>query len=269
MTLQHPVQVIFDNLTHILEHALPASKESNAPCDCCGRNSAVFGNKIHAVKDSYKTDCMHCSACESFNVSDIDIMGVESVRRGGNKVGHKFGMMSGSGCVVTASGHVVLFTPPGTYIKLPPALLSQFNVVECTIGGQLEYLNKTSLDYPLVYIQNFGRKTYSLIQGLRWSLSRKALVVCTDDGNDSTQEAVNTIDLDKLIEINEIRQVLPKKIWTDFKTAMQRLSRGDDTPEVFTEKFKKLNSDELLKIYRLLPLDPHQRLAIISQLDKI
>lgn len=273
MTLPHPVQVVFDCLTHIVQHALPQPTQTNAACECCNRPSHLFGNQGYKGK-SYGLEHLHCAACESFNVSDVALMGVErnakTLEDGTvTGVGHKFGMLSGSGCIVTASGKSVLFTPPGTYKKLPPALLERLTVVECTIGGQLEFISKANFDYPLVYIQNFGRKTNDLIKGLRWSVSSKAIVVCSDDGNDSTKESANTIDLDKLLTINSIRQAIPKKFWTEFKTAVQRLSRGDDTPEVFTQTLKKLNRDELRKIYRLLPLDPHQRLAIISQVDNI
>lgn len=274
MPKQHPVQAVFKHLTSVLEHQLPEHVRHEGPCNCCGSPAENFDYKGYPGRDGYKTKYIHCAACESFNLSDIHIVGIERNRvehpdGSVTGVGHKFGMLSGSGCIVTASGRVVIFTPPGTYKKLPDSFLNRFEVLSCTIGGHIEYLSKAELDFPLVYIQNFGRKTKELINGLRWSHSRSAIVICTDDGNSSSSEQVNTIDLDSLITISVLKKKLPNAVWNSFVGAFRRLSYGVDTPEIFTQKMKKIDSEDLMKIYRLFPLDPHQRLAILLQVEKI
>lgn len=275
--LYEPVHHVFKHLTSIVLPVMPQSTASAGRCDCCGRNASQFGGEFFIGKDGYGTVYQHCAACESFNVGDIDILGIErneKILPDGTKIGvaHKFGMMSGSGCLVESDGSVTVFTPPGTYKKLPESFLTKFNVISCTAPEQIRHISQMELKFPLVYIANFGRKTTALITGLRYSYSRNRIVMCTDDGNESATEALNTFDLDAIMSIVAMKETVSNVLWNEFKRQVSLLASGSSSPAKFTSYIEKIPASamsSLLCIYRQLPIDPHQRLALLRQVEKI
>lgn len=270
----HPVQTVFLHLSHIVRHALPEAIHFEGKCSCCGRGAHEFDFEGYPGKDGYKVPYVNCAACESFNVGDINVLGIERgkvIHPDGSETGvsHKFGMLAGSGCLIDSAGKTVVFMPPGTYKKIPQSFLDKFTVIPCTTGQQITHINKMDLIFPVIYIQDFGKKTKSLIRGLRYSSSRSQIVVCTDEGNSSTNEAQNTFNLDALVEIATIRNSLKNTLWAEFRKQVYSLCFGSQTPLDFTAYMQKQNHDGLLAIYRLLPIDPHQRMAWLRLVDKV
>lgn len=264
----HPVQVIYDHLTHILSGVMGEAADSDEPCSYCRRSAAEYGGKSYRDKDSYGRMVNLCPACQSFGVTDIALMGIERYAAGNvnNPIGNKFGMMPGTGWVYEeATGKGVLLAPPGLYRKLPEAFLSQIDVVEMTLGGHIEFLfTKT---FPLIYINNFGRKTPDLIRGLAWSVTDSELVCCTDDGATSTTRVESLIDLRSAKQIIEAMSTLDKKDADVLTNAIKRLASGRITPADVTALVKE--RPVIAPVYRMFPVDPYARMNIMSVLNKI
>jgi hypothetical protein len=273
-SIMHPIQHVFTHLTSAVKHLLPAPTPIDGHCSCCGRAANEFGFEGYSGFDSYKMPYIHCAACESFVVGDIDTLGIErgkSQHADGSVTGvpHKFGMLAGSGTIIDHDGNTVVFMPPGTYTKMPPSFLKRFHVIACTTGQQITHINKMNLVFPVVYIQDFGKKTKALINGLRYSPSRSQLIICTDNGNSSTSEFLNTINLDVVVEIASIRKTLKNTLWNDFKRQIYLLCYGSQSPTEFTVFMQKETNKPLMAIYRNLPIDPHKRLELLRLVDKV
>lgn len=274
MLNNHPVKTLYEHVTHIVAHALPTPEHFDGKCSCCGRDAAEFDYHAYSGKDGYGVAYMHCQACEAFNVGDIEVMGIErneSVLADGTKAGvpHKFGMLAGSGVLIQSNGEVTVFTPPGTYKKLPGSFLSKFDVVECSAFKQIALIAQMDLAFPLLYIQDFGKKTRQLITGLRYSLNEKAVIVCTDNGNTSITEFQNTLNLKVVAEIVSLADSMTLSIFKAFKTQLAALSLGGRTPEYFSEWMRDKGTDDMMQIFKLLPKDPHLRLSIMDMVNKI
>lgn len=270
MNLPSPIDAVYKHLTSILSHRLCESTFTDLPCDCCKRPASEFNHACYRGIDCYGKTYQFCAGCESFNLTDISIMGIERNEKtlpSGEKTGvsHRFGMMAGSGAIITATGRVLFFSPPGTYKKLPKSFLERFDVIETTENKQLSAFNDPTLDYPLIYIQNFGKKTPALISGLRWSYSRSAVVICTDNGNPSTEIAKNTINIDLISAALAMAKKLKNS--NAFKMNVRALCSGAKSPLEFTDYLNK--NPECIAIFRLLPLDPHLRLSILSRMDSL
>lgn len=273
MLEKHPVETLYEHLTHILEHALPPFEHFDGACSCCGREAKEFNYEAYSGKE-YGVTYRHCKACELFKVTDIEVMGIErseKVLADGTKtgVGHKFGMFAGTGALIQADGTVTLFTPPGTYKKLPESLLSRFDVKECSEYKQIVMVAAMELAYPVLYVKNFGKKTRQLVTGLRYSLNEQSVVACTDSGNCSTTISVNTLDLAAIREIVALAGPIPLSEFKGFKTKISALSYGGINPGQFTTWMRDKGTDAMLAIYRLLPKDPHVRLSWMDLVLKI
>lgn len=271
--LLHPVAVVFRHLTSIVSHMLPDPVETSSNCDCCGRPAADFEFKGYQGKNGYGVSYLHCNACESFNVGDVDVLGIDKnlkILPDGTKTGvsHKFGMFAGSGCIVDSAGKVVFFAPPGSYKKLPESFLEKFEVIQCTTGGQMMHLQAMDLSYPIIYIQDFGKKTKSLITGLRYSSSKNHIVICTDDGNTSFNQEHNTVDLSNILKLVSEVSGLKRSAWKEFRRQISLLSYGGSSPEDFT-KYMSKQEPQVLTIYRLLPIDPHQRISMLRLVESM
>lgn len=130
-----------------------------------------------------------------FFVSAPDVLGIENPKK--STTSQKFGMWSGVGALITVNDpSVVLLAPPGGVKKLPAALLEKVNVITATASKHIEYLLSAELHYPLIYIRDFGRKTYELICS-RWiSYSSDAIYACCNTLITRTKEAIFRINLD-------------------------------------------------------------------------
>lgn len=269
---KHPVSHVFENLTSIIAHCFESPIETAESCTSCGRPAAEFGFVGFEGIGSYDMPYIHCSACHSFYIGDIETLGVERRSKKGVSVAHKFGMMAGTGCLIQSNGKVTVFSPKGTFDKLPVSFLERFEVIECTSYEQIGHLVKMKLNFPLVYIEDFGKKTTDLITGLRWSYSRNKIIVCTDEGNTSITESMNTLDLDCLADIAVSSNKVPFSLWNKFKSELAKLYSGNVSPLGFTDSLKKLASGDgarLIDIYRKFPTDPHVRKMMIKKIDKV
>ncbi|EAS1759775.1 hypothetical protein OY11_18110 [Salmonella enterica] len=103
---------------------------------------------------------MHCPQCQSFFVSAPDILGIENLKK--PKASQKFGMWSGVGALIAVHNlSATLLAPPGVISKLPAAFPEKIKLVTLTTGQHMDYVFNTALQYPLIYIRDFGRKAYA------------------------------------------------------------------------------------------------------------
>lgn len=264
--MSHPVELLYENLTRILESALGESEQTDAACTCCQRPAAEFGHVGYIGLDSYKTPFTHCKPCRAMSVTDISIMGIER-SAGSKQVGNKFGMWGGVGWVhELESGRSTLLAPPGVYVKLPASFLAQVTVVEMTIAGHLPWI-AANATFPLLYIESFGRKTALLMRGLTVSPSPQTLFCCSDAGMDSVTRVNSTIDLQGSLKLAEGLGALPTTERNGFVKLVRELSSGRITPRVATELIGK--NPAFGPLFRLLPADPHQRLKQVSIAERL
>ncbi|EAB2656268.1 hypothetical protein EIU44_21830 [Salmonella enterica] len=175
----HPVVLVYKLLTYIITPNMAKPENVQGKCSCCERPAEEFNYLGYRLFNSYKQPVIHCPPCQSFFVSAPDIMGIENPRK--PTTGQKFGMWSGVGALVSVSNRCsVLFAPPGVVSKLPATFFKQINVVTATTSQHIDYLLNTELQYPVIYIQSFGRKTYELVRSLRVSDNSDALYACSD-----------------------------------------------------------------------------------------
>ncbi|MEM0550161.1 MULTISPECIES: hypothetical protein [Aeromonas] len=264
--MQHPVAILYQHLTSILDHVLGDSVHTDAPCTCCLRPASEFGHVGYVGQDSYKTPVSHCPACRAMNVTDVEVMGIERAA-GKNFVGQKFGMFSGVGWVhEIESGRSTLLAPPGVTAKFPPSFFEKVTVVEMTVAGHLPWIAQNA-SFPLLYIESFGRKTTALMRGLTISLSSQALYCCSDDGMDSVTRVNSTVDLDAALRLTKELAELENSERNAFNKLVRDLSNGRITPKEATETIKK--KAIFAPLFRLLPADPHQRIRIIAITEKL
>lgn len=262
---RHPVELVYQALTSVVSPWLTDSQPVTENCSCCGRPASDFGYEGFRQKNSYRQKVTHCIPCQSFFVSAPDIMGVENPKK--PNTGQKFGMWPGVGAVIEINTlRAVLLAPPGIVAKLPPAFFNKVNVEIATSGQHLQYLFNTSLDYPVIYIQDFGRKTYELIRSLRVSYSSNAIYACCDQLMTAQNSVSFVIDISKTKLLHKHMASYGKKEIDIFFRTVSLLASACISPEKASEEFKKY---ELLPLLRALPTDPHQRLTLLRLLRKV
>ncbi|EIX9725592.1 TPA: hypothetical protein UL576_004046 [Klebsiella pneumoniae] len=261
----HPVELVYKALTSILAPYLTDAKPVTGSCSCCGRPASEFGFKGFEQKNSYGQMVMHCIPCQSFFTSAPDVMGVENPKK--PTTGQKFGMWSGVGAIIEINTlRAVLFAPPGVVAKLPPAFFEKVNVVTATTGQHLQYLFNTNIEYPAIYVQDFGRKTYELVRSLRASYSDNAIYACCDQLMTPQNSVSFVIDLNKAKRLHEQMATYGKKEVDIFIRTVSMLAYARITPEKASDEFTKHG---LVPLLRALPADPHQRLTLLRLLRKV
>ena len=261
----HPIEIVYQALTHIMAPAMGPPTETDSPCSCCGRPAEAFEHLGFVGVDSYKTPVNHCSACQSFFTSDVELMGVENPKK--PTTSQKFGMWKGVGAIIEIDKmQATLLAPPGVTKKIPEAFPKSIKIIECTLGEQFKWLAQQELSYPLIYIRNFGVKTKLLIQGLTVSTSPDALFCCTDDGMDSTTRVQHTVNLNKMFAIRDALAQMEKKAINPFILTINGLAKGKISPKEASQKFKAV--PDLVNIVQMLPADPHERVALLSMVKK-
>lgn len=271
--VQHPIDLLYANLTHILAPALGEAVETGAACSCCKRPASSFDRVGYQGLDSYKTPFNHCAPCQAMFVTDPNIMGNErTAGKSDKKVGQRFGMMSGVGWVHEIADvpgkpqRSTLLAPPGVYDKFPVSFLEHVDVVKITVGGHLPWIAENA-KFPLLYIESFGRKTAALMRGLTISLSPQALYCCSDAGMDSVTRVECTVNLDAAMRLSGGLNTLTSQERNAFNKLVVGLSNGRITPQQASEQISKKPS--FGPIFRTLPADPHQRLKLINIADKL
>lgn len=251
----HPVQIVYDSLTRIVAPAMSKPVETQASCSYCGRDAQSFNNQAYEGKDGYKQPLSCCPACESFAIGDINILGIESIRGKGNKVSNKFGMMPGvSAAIEVSTGRAVFLPPKGVYDKLPATFLEQIETHVMPRGARIPWVVE-HVEFPLIYIADFGKSTGQLIKNLAISASPDELLAITD-------KSVERINATASLNVHRHLQGLPKKEVYLFMTTVRGLALGTTSPRAANQVWAE--SPDLANAARALPVDPHQRLALLN-----
>lgn len=260
----HPVELVYKSLTNIVTPYMAIPENVQEKCSCCERPAKEFEHQGYRQLNSYKQHVIHCPPCQSFFVSAPDIMGIENPYK--PTTSQKFGMWSGVGVLISVNNlSSVLLAPPGVVNKLPAVFLRQVNVVTATTSQHIDYLLNTDLQYPVIYIQNFGRKTYELIRSLRVSDSSNALYACCDTLMTHTNEVSFRINLNQAKVLLEQMAVCGRNECRTFIRTVESLAHGYISPAEASSIFRK---NDVTHLVRLLPSDPHQRLTLLNLLKK-
>ncbi|GAB0154410.1 hypothetical protein [Marinobacterium sp. BA1] len=251
----HPVELVYQRMTKIVSPAMPLPDHVDEPCSYCGRLAREFGHMGFPGKDGYKQPITCCPACHSFSVGDVDITGIESIRGKGNKVPNKFGMWPGvSAAFEVHSNRAVLLAPQGVYDKLPASFLDMIETHVLPKSSRIPWVVR-NLKFPLVYIADFGKTTSGLIANLRVSESPKEMLCATD-------KTVERIDASASLDVFEALSELPKSEVELFFTTVRGVALGTITPRKANSVWAEHPS--LVHAVRTLPIDPHQRLSLLS-----
>ncbi len=259
------IDLLHRRLTHIAQDDLSEYVKIEANCSICSRAPEDYGLAIN-VKNSYKEELTLCCACHSFFCSNVKMMGVEKQKAPGTS--QKFGMWSGVGALIEVNTNkTILFTPEGVVKKLPSAFPESIEVLTIVSTKQITWLieNKESLSFPLLWINDFGRKTEHLIANLAYSQSISSVIVCTDEILNSTTISKRQIDLDGLKVIADLLSGHKKK--SVFVSTVRGLAGGSISPSDAGTFFK--DYPELKLALSKMPIDPHARLQMLSTITKI
>ncbi|EAO2687450.1 hypothetical protein E2X65_20360 [Salmonella enterica] len=260
----HIIDLVYICLTNIVEPYMPELENVQGKCSCCERPAEAFGSRGYRFMNSYKQPVMHCPQCQTFFVSAPDILGLESPKKISSQ---RFGMWPGVGALINIQEcSSVLLAPPGVVNKLPPLFFEKVNVVTATAGQQSEYLFNADLRYPLIYIQDFGRKTYELVRSLRVSHSSDAVYACCDTLTTRTNEAGTIINLEQAKALHAQLKNLDRRATNTFIRTVEFLAYGRISPVDASETFKQ---NDMTHLVRMLPADPHQRLTLLRILKKV
>ncbi|EDT2962812.1 hypothetical protein EL09_15190 [Salmonella enterica subsp. enterica] len=241
------------------------SESVQGKCSCCERPAAEFGFQGYKFRNSYRQPVVHCPQCQSFFVSAPGILGIENPKK--PTTSQKFGMWSGVGALINVNNlSAVLFAPPGVVNKLPASFLEQVTVITATTSQQMDYLFNSDLQYPLIYIREFGRKTYELIRSLRVSYSGDAIYACCDTLMSRTNETIFTINLNRAKILYKKMKSYNKNENNLFTRTTEHLAYGQLSPTEASTIFRENN---MVHLVRLLPADPYQRLSLLQLLKKV
>ena len=147
----------------------------------------------------------------------------------------------------------VLLAPPGVVNKLPPLFFEKVNVVTVTVtvtvGQQPEYLFNANLRYPLIYIQDFGRKTYELVRSLRINCNSDAVYACCDTLTTRTNEASTIINLEKAKALHAKTKNFDKREANTFIRIVEFLNHDRISSLEASDTFKKNDMTHILYEY--------------------
>ena len=259
------IDFLFKRLTSVVERETVLEHEMifDVSCTLCGKQG-INGFEGMQVENSYKVAETRCRSCQSLFISNVGIMGVENPRR--PNTGQKFGMLGGSGCYID-NNRSVFFLPPGSYKKLPPKFFQLgIEVVEISKFKQATWLVEQHLNYPCLWINDFGKKTKNLIENLEYSYSEDFMIPCTDDELNLSNKHHRAIDLKSIINITNYLKDIKKKASNYIKFARSYFN-GAVSPEVLHEEIK---SDHCFKsFFDSLNNDPHIALKQLSLLVEL
>lgn len=256
----HPVQIVYETMTNILSSALPEPVDVDTPCSYCGRSPDEFNHLGYVGKDSYKQTFSCCTACHSFSIGDVDIMGVESIRGKGNKVPNKFGMWPGVSAAIETSGNrAVLLAPQGVFDKLPERFLKQIETHSMPKSNRIPWVIN-NMTFPLIYIADFGKTTSGLIANLRISETPTEMLCATD-------KSVERINARASVDVYQLLETVDKKTAELFFSTVRGLALGTISPRQANVVWSE--NPNLIPAARALPIDPHQRLSLLSLVRNI
>ncbi|NQZ49648.1 MAG: hypothetical protein HRT95_05515 [Moritella sp.] len=257
-----PIDYLWTRLTEPLgaEMVLQEINGEDVTCYCCDRKSQYWASgKYVNRQDSYlKMEVPVCAPCNALFLG-TQRLGIEKGTQEKPAGFGKLGMLAGCGLIVTAKESIIL-TNPGWHkrISYSDNVLCRLEMVSGK--SAFEYivaLMKTlePADFPVLYISDLGRKKAELVKNLVYTTDSKVLIACSANG-------AARIDLALLDELQKFA-VNDKKSWTKFKRFINDASHGRISPS--DEKLQEFMaiSPESLRLARLLPADPHEKLALM------
>jgi hypothetical protein len=262
----HPIDLLFSSLTSIAQRGDEGYAPSEHDCSLCKRSASEYGNQSIELQNSYKENQNLCPACHSFFISNPDILGVE--KASAPTTSQKFGMWGGVGCLVEQkTGRAILFAPPGVIAKLPDVFFKAVNVIETVSTKQVLWLmeHQESLSFPLLWINDFGRKTQFLIEGLQLSHSINDMHPCADAELNSATSPSRALDLGVVGKIVSDLSGHAQK--NAFVKTIRDLAYGRISP-LDAGAFFKENPD-LKSSLSAMPIDPHVRLKMLTVVTKL
>lgn len=147
----------------------------------------------------------------------------------------------------------LLLVLPGIVNKLPLLFFDKINVFTATACQQPEYLFNANLRYSLIYIQDFGRKTYELVRSLRISCNSDAVYACCDTLTTRTNEAGTIINLEKAKALHAKTKNFDKREANTFIRIVEFLAHGRISSLEASDTFKKNDMTHILcEYFRLI-----------------
>lgn len=238
---------------------LPTAKKLlqrfNGTCDCCARSvqEAVID------KDGYGESRNVCVDCATLFYSDTGVIGWSKepkINGKGAGLANTFNMMPMTSAIIPLGGRqkAILFPPPAKHAKIPGKILDfvEMELIQSKLARLIYAVSK--VEPPFIYIDDFGRKAFDLVNGLSVTHSLSRLYLC-DDTN------VTLIDYQASFEIaNMLKSINPAKR-SAFITVVRRRALGEVTPG---EALEAIKEDEVfLACSKLLPTDPHMHLNML------
>ena len=262
------IELLYRRLTKVVE-TTPINDVADYNCSYCGRGHEEFESRGIVFVDSYKRTQYSCPACYSFFTANTEILGLKVPTEPDNS--NKFGMFSGCGALIETknNGKAIFFAPPGITKKLPKLFFDQVDVLEIVATKQIEWIfeNKEELSFPLLWVNDFGRKTDHLIKNLQFSTSPSRLIACTDAELNSTNKSNRIIDLTAAAKLHEKLTGLTTKVKNLFIMTVNGLASGRFTPANAGQIFK--DNPVFKELITLLPTDPHLRKKILPLINKL
>jgi hypothetical protein len=259
------IQLLHSRLTHIAQTDQHEYTKINVNCSLCSRTPEAYGTAVE-TNNSYNERLTLCCACHSFFCSNVKTLGIEKPKA--PETSQKFGMWSGVGALIELNTHrTILFAPDGVIKKLPNALPKGIELVNSVSTKQITWLidNKETLVFPLLWVNDFGRKTEHLIANLAYSHSLHAVIGCTDEILNSTTSSKREVDLVVIQVIADLLSGHKKK--SVFISTVRGLAGGNVTPTEAGAFFKE--HPELKMALSKMPIDPHARMQMLTTITKI
>lgn len=168
--------LLFNRLTKLAFLGLPEINtlegfrqlSGNEVCSICRRNLTMQPKQFERLalvgKNSYKQSVTYCVCCAAFFQNNPDVMGIEKPKA--PNTGQKFGMMAGSGALIELNtNRTIFFVPEKSAAKFPKSSLEEMErhdieLVRLTQFEQLSHLADLKLNYPVLWINSFGKKDY-------------------------------------------------------------------------------------------------------------
>ena len=256
-----PWQFVSRQLTSwLLEHIDYKLEKQTEKCDCCGATPEQWPTPGEAVSyvDSYKRDLIVCEDCITLYLSNLEVMGTEAIRKGGNAVPNKFGMLSSVRVVADQNG-VTMLAPKKIADKLPDSFPVNLYVYDSLADADI-FLMTTEWEYPAVFIADLGKKKGEMVENLTYSYSPRRVRFCT-------AEKVEERNLDAIKACIEKAKTMEKKELSQALKLLAGTGGGKLSPaELFAEVKALPDTQELLK---LATPDPVARMIIAKVLKNV
>ena len=238
---------------HLLSEMKTRAPLPGETCHVCMRDISDCNPSNYAIDfEAYGIDNVHCACCHSLFQGSLTKLGIER----GASVPIKLGMLTGCGMVITPK-KVTIYANKGFYNKLIKAPNCPFDIVELS-GKDFKtfLLNTPPKANRFLVITNFGRKKVGLLRSLKFS-SKDEIFMCEEGG-------VVSIAPKLWGEILKTTEDLPKKLVNSWFDILKKLSTGMIAPvDELVVSFWAENP-KLQKLSNKFPVDPHQRMDLVS-----